>query len=151
MIGENFYWGALIFVASWEFFRPLRPLEHSLPVRWINNIALAIFNVGFVKILTVLLAFDFLVLSGLSGFGLLNAVETPFWVAVSLGVLWLDFVSYVTHRLFHAIPLLWRIHRLHHSDPEVDFTTSERHHPLVIFVTAPILAVGMLVAGTPPL
>lgn len=150
-VGENFYWGALIFIAIWEFFRPLRPLEYSLPVRWINNIALAIFNVGFVKILTVLLAFDFFIFSGLSEFGLLNAFQIPFWAAVLLGVLWLDFVSYATHRLMHAIPPLWRLHRLHHSDPEVDFTTSERHHPLIVFFTAPTLAAGMLAVGAPPL
>ena len=145
------FWGSLVCIALWEALRPLRPLEHSVLVRWINNIALAVLNGGIIKILTVLLAFDLVLLADRSGFGLLNVVELPVWLALSLGVAWLDFVSYATHRLSHAVPIFWRIHRLHHSDPDVDFSTSRRHHPFETFITTPILVAGLLVSGAPPL
>lgn len=149
--GGDLFWAALIAVALWEHFRPLRPLNYSVPLRWINNIALAAVNIGFVQLLLLAFALDYIALAGENERGLFHAASLPAWLAVLLGVAWLDLVFYATHRLSHAVPLFWRLHRVHHSDPDVDFTTSERHHPAEIFIAAPILTAGILIVGVPPL
>jgi sterol desaturase/sphingolipid hydroxylase (fatty acid hydroxylase superfamily) len=82
--------------------------------------------------------------------GLANAVHLP-WAAILAVTLLLDsFASYWVHRLMHATPLLWRVHRVHHADTAVDLSTSLRNHPLELLVTAPASALVIIVIGAPP-
>ena len=93
--------------------------------------------------------------------GLFNAIEMPLWLQIPCGLLVLDLGSYVVHRLSHALPLLWRIHQVHHSDVDVDCGTAFRHHPvealisqgsqlalIAAFGVDPMAVLAVLVIGT---
>ena len=86
-----------------------------------------------------------------NGWGLLNLVESPWWFALGIGILWSDFESYGIHRFKHCNAILWHIHRVHHSDPDIDFTTSHRHHPFEMLVTVPLTAIAVIAMGMRPL
>ena len=69
------------------------------------------------------------------GWGLLNLVALPFWLAIAVSLVVLDLVIYAQHVLFHAVPALWRLHRMHHADLDVDVTTGSRFHPVEIVLS----------------
>src|SRR5262249_59325190 len=81
--------------------------------------------------------------------GLLNNVAVPGWLAVLLGVVALDFVIYVQHVLFHAVPLLWRLHMVHHADLDFDVTTGVRFHTIEILVSLVIKWAAVVLLGVP--
>lgn len=85
------------------------------------------------------------------GWGLLALANLPAWATTMAGILLLDLTDYGRHRLSHAAPLLWTLHRVHHSDPMVDVTTSLRNHPLEILLRALFLGASVVVFGIPPL
>jgi len=150
-IAGPLFWGGIIVVALWEFLCPLRPLAHSVMVRWLGNFGIAVFTYALLRWTSVLLGFDVAMAAEQNGWGLLHMAALPPWVALVLGVLWLDLVSYLIHRIFHRVPVLWRVHRLHHSDPDVDFTTARRHHPFEPLLALPLTALAIVTAGAPPL
>ena len=86
-----------------------------------------------------------------NGWGLLHLVNSPPVIALVLGWLAVDLSGYLVHRLEHASPLLWRIHRLHHSDPDVDVTTTYRFHPLEVLLRAGAHVLVVVAVGVPPL
>jgi sterol desaturase/sphingolipid hydroxylase (fatty acid hydroxylase superfamily) len=133
-----------------EFLEQL--LDPKTGVKWeLLWSSLAALNAGVRYALASFIALDLVLFAQHNSNGLLNLIEPPGWASLLLGVVWLDFVSYATHRLSHAVPIFWRIHRLNYSDPDVDLSTSRRHHPLETFIATPILALGFLVSGAPPL
>jgi len=83
------------------------------------------------------------------GWGLLNAWPLPGWTAVIIAVLVLDLVIYLQHVLFHAVPALWRLHRMHHADLEFDVTTGARFHPIEIFLSMLIKLAVIGALGAP--
>lgn len=124
-------------VSLWEIFAPRR--EWSVPTisRWINNFALFVSSslaiYLFIPVLTV--GFSYIVTS--EGWGLFNALRFNGVWAVIVGIIILDFVQYLEHRLVHRIPVLWRLHRAHHTDFDYDVTTGFRFHPFEgLFATA---------------
>lgn len=145
------FWGGIIVVALWEVLLPLRPLTHSVMVRWLSNIGIAVFTYALLRWTIGFLTFDVAIAAEQHGWGLLHMSALSPWAAVVLGLLWLDLVSYVIHQVFHRIPVLWRVHRLHHSDPDVDFTTARRHHPFESLLVLSLTALAVLTAGAPPL
>ena len=83
--------------------------------------------------------------------GLFNSVQWPYWIEVTSTVILLDLAIYLQHRLFHGVPLLWRLHRMHHADLEVDATTGNRFHPIEIALSM-IIKFGVIAAvGAPAL
>jgi len=84
------------------------------------------------------------------GWGLFNFVPAPTWVAIPMAVLLLDLTIYGQHVMFHAMPLLWRLHRMHHADLEFDVTTGLRFHPGEIIVSMLIKLAAVLVLGAAP-
>jgi len=98
-----------------------------------------------------LLAVDLARLAQEQGWGLLNQFWMPAWVAVALSVIFLDLVIYLQHVLFHAVPALWQLHRVHHSDLDYDVTTALRFHPIEILLSM-VIKLGVVAAfGPPPL
>jgi sterol desaturase/sphingolipid hydroxylase (fatty acid hydroxylase superfamily) len=85
-----------------------------------------------------------------TGFGLLNQVALPTWAAFAVMVVVMDFWVYVTHVCLHKVPLFWRFHRVHHSDPAVDVTTQIRQHPGEGLIRYSFLAVAAIPLGAPP-
>ncbi|MDW8315659.1 MAG: sterol desaturase family protein [Rhodovarius sp.] len=84
------------------------------------------------------------------GIGLLRWLDLPLWLSLPLSVVLLDVLIYLQHRIFHAVPLLWRLHRVHHADPELDATTGVRFHPLEILLSALFKMAAAILLGLPP-
>ncbi len=148
--GGVVFLGGILAVALWEAVLPLRSLGLPFALRWVNNIALAVIDFAVMRWTIGFLTLEAALVAQEHGWGLLRLAGIDGWVALIAGVLWMDLVSYGVHRLSHEIPLLWRIHRIHHSDPDVDVTTARRHHPFEPLVTVPVTALAALAFGAPP-
>lgn len=135
-----------------ELVAPRRPRTISRRIRWPNNLAIPLLNTLLVRTLLPVTAVGVATLAEERGWGLLHAAgPLPAWLVVLTAVVLLDLAIYLQHVLFHAVPLLWRLHRMHHADLDVDVTTGARFHPIEI-VLSMILKFGMIVAlGAPPL
>lgn len=142
----------LVFVAlaSLENWRPKRQCVKTRSQRWPGNLAIAVLNSLLVRFLLPWLVPVLVAQHAQAGnFGLLNLWGLPFWLQLVISLLLLDLVIYWQHRLFHRIPLLWRLHRMHHTDTSVDVTTALRFHPLEIFVSLFIKSSAVWLLGAP--
>jgi sterol desaturase/sphingolipid hydroxylase (fatty acid hydroxylase superfamily) len=122
-------------LAALEWAAPRRsgPMERA--ARWPANLILTALNFAAFGVLPVSLLAAAVWAQG-RGWGLLNAVAAPAWMAVAVTLLVRAFISFGTHWLMHHVPLLWRVHRVHHLDTELDVTTTVRFHPLEFVVQA---------------
>ena len=122
-------------VAVWESIRPKRELSALTERRWSRHaivlIICTVISVGLYRVSPVIVAVSF---AG-SRFGLLNKPWLPLAGRIILAVLLLDLVKYATHRIFHSVSFLWRVHQVHHSDPDFDVSTAARVHPIEVVVT----------------
>src|SRR5690606_36875990 len=118
-------------MAIWEVFAPRRIQAIGRAWRWPSNFGVAALDTAIVRILFPTSAVALAMGAETMGWGLLNAWRVPAWLAVLIGVIVLDLVIYLQHVLFHAVPALWRLHRMHHADLELDVTTGARFHPVV--------------------
>lgn len=137
-------------MAGWELAAPRRPQALARKARWPGNLGVVMLDTLIVRLLFPAGAVGLAVLVEARGWGLLNAVDFPGWSAVIVSVIALDLVLYVQHVLFHAIPTLWRIHRMHHADLEVDVTTGVRFHPAEIVLSMLIKLAAIAALGAPP-
>src|SRR5262245_60367996 len=135
----------------WEQLTPRRPLASLRRKRWAANLALAAINVLTVRLLAPLGVAGIALLAERRQWGLFNYLAVPDWAAVAVSVVLLDFLIYLQHVLFHALPLLWRLHMVHHADPDVDATTGARFHTLEILISLGIKSVAVLLLGAPAL
>ncbi len=124
------FFGAVILLAVAELFVPLRAQTTPLSRRWIANIGLYGFGLGIQRLFLPVSAFVVSDAAIKAGPSTLEIIAGSTALSVVLGILLLDCWKYVEHRLFHHVPILWRLHLVHHSDLDTDFTTTERHHPL---------------------
>lgn len=145
------FYGTIVLVAVAELLLPDRPTLRPVSSRWITNITLFSFQFSLQYLLLPLSALIAAASAEQAGAGLLPALGLPATVAVIAGVVLLDLWKYWEHRLIHAIPLLWRLHRVHHTDVEIDFTSSERHHPLELALGIVALFPVVYALGVPPL
>ena len=118
-------------------------------IRWTNNLALVVVDTAILRLSFPILAVGLAVLAQERGWGLFNALDVPFWVAMLASMLLLDLVIYLQHVLFHAVPGLWRLHRMHHADPDFDATTGLRFHPIEIQLSMAIKLVVVATLGAP--
>ena len=139
-------------IAIYEAVAPRRPRMISRRIRWPNNLAIPLLNTLLVRTLLPATAVGMAILAEERGWGLFHVVAPlPAWLVVMAAVVLLDLAIYLQHVLVHAVPLLWRLHRMHHADLDVDVTTGARFHPIEI-VLSMILKFGVIVAlGAPPL
>jgi sterol desaturase/sphingolipid hydroxylase (fatty acid hydroxylase superfamily) len=140
------------FIAVYEAVAPRRRRTIRRRIRWPNNLAVPLLNTLLVRLLLPTTAVGMAILTEERGWGLFHAVTPlPGWLVVVTAVALLDLAIYLQHVLFHAVPLLWRLHRMHHADLDVDVTTGARFHPIEIVISM-ILKFGVIVAlGAPPL
>jgi sterol desaturase/sphingolipid hydroxylase (fatty acid hydroxylase superfamily) len=150
-LAGTLFWSTIIVVALWEVARPLRSLDYSVPTRWFGNIALAVINMALLPLAFGLSTLAVSVSAQNHDWGILHNTALPPMAAVIVGVLWLDLVSYGIHVFLHRIPLFWRAHLLHHSDPDLDFTTARRHHPFEVVLSYLLTVPAVVAAGAPPL
>lgn len=135
VIRLGFFFGVLIIMAVWELLFPRRALTMSKLTRWISNLGIVFMDNALVRYLFPVLAIGVAVSAQENSWGLLNNVQMPYWLSVGLGVLALDLIIYLQHVMFHAVPILWRLHMMHHADLDFDVTTGLRFHPLEIIIS----------------
>jgi len=128
---------AAVFVVMclWEIVSPRRPLSVPKLQRWTHNIGLLFLNSLVLRVLFPAAAVGIAYTAAESGWGLFNRVDLPYWLEVLVAVLLLDLAIYLQHMLMHRVPLLWRLHRVHHADLDIDMTTGSRFHTLEIIVS----------------
>ena len=147
----GFFSGILGAMALWELAAPRRVLTVPKLLRWINNIGIVVINSFLLRMIFPSAAVGVSVFAQKHGWGLFNHFQLPYWVAVVLSVVALDFTIYLQHVMFHAIPVFWRIHRMHHADLDFDVTTGIRFHPMEILLSMLIKSAGVVVLGPPVL
>ena len=145
----GFFLGVFAVIAAWEVFAPRRALTVSKALRWASNLGLVVLNTVLLRLLFPLAAVGLAAFSAQNGWGLLNHFEVPFWMAVPLAVIAMDFVIWLQHVMVHAVPALWRLHRVHHADLDYDVTTGARFHPLEIILSMLIKFATITVLGPP--
>jgi len=136
-------------MAVWEFRRPARALRLSRSLRWMNNLGLVALNTLILRLLFPAAAVGMAAFAAERGWGLLNYTALPHWLAIFVSIVALDFVVWLQHVMVHAIPVLWRLHRVHHADPDYDLTTGARFHPLEILLSMLIKFAAIVVLGPP--
>ncbi|MDH3451349.1 MAG: sterol desaturase family protein [Gammaproteobacteria bacterium] len=137
--------------AAWELLLPRRWLRDSKPHRWFTNLGVFALDVALVRVLFPLSAVGFAELAQRYELGLLQLIALPGWLQVFCAVVLLDLVIYWQHRLFHKVPVLWRLHKVHHADLDIDMTTGIRFHPLEILLSMLIKLLAVLLIGAPAL
>jgi len=137
-------------MAIWEFAAPLRPLTTPKPQRWFSNLTIVILNTLVVRLFFSTTVVGFAVIVSQNGWGFLNLLGWPNWLAGIAAVVALDFILYLQHVMLHAVPFLWRFHMMHHADLDVDVTTGARFHLVEIVVSMIIKLAAVALIGASP-
>lgn len=145
----GFFLGIFAVMAMWEVLAPRRSLTVSKAVRWLNNLSLVAFNTVLLRFLFPAAAVGMAALAADQGWGLFNYLQAPAWLAIPIAVIAMDSVIWLQHVMVHAIPALWRLHRVHHADLDYDLTTGARFHPLEIILSMLVKFATVMVLGPP--
>lgn len=129
---------------------PRRVLDNSKHQRWFTNISVSVLSSFLGRILIPIAPVGAAIYCQEHGFGLLNLIPLQWWLAVVVSVLLLDMLIYWQHVMFHQIPILWRIHRMHHADVNIDASTGIRFHPIEICMSILIKLAAIAILGPPP-
>jgi sterol desaturase/sphingolipid hydroxylase (fatty acid hydroxylase superfamily) len=143
--------GMLAAMGVWEILAPRRPLTTSKALRWTSNLALVVLNTLLLRAAFPLAAVGMAAFATAHGWGLLNHFPLPAWQAVPAALVAMDFAIWLQHVTLHAIPALWRLHRVHHADLDYDVTTGTRFHPLEILLSLLLKFATIIVLGAPVL
>lgn len=136
-------------MALWELIAPRRRQAIGRLRRWPGNIGIVALDALLVRLAFPVAAVGVAMVADARGWGLFQALAAPAWLAIVAAVIFLDLAIYLQHVLFHAVPVLWRLHRVHHADLEFDVTTGARFHPLEILLSMAI-KIGVVAAlGAP--
>jgi len=141
--------GIFAAMALWELAAPRRALHERKSLRWTNNLALTVLNSVLVRAILPVAAIGVAGFAAERGMGVLNIFTLPHAWAIVVSVLVLDAAIYLQHLMFHAVPLFWRLHRVHHADVDIDVTTGARFHPIEIALSLLIKFAVILVLGPP--
>lgn len=143
------FFSMLVAMAALEVVLPRRRREIPRLLRWTNNLSLVIIDTAILRLTFPVLAVGLAVSAQDNGWGLFNVIDAPFWLAMIVSFLALDLAIYLQHVMFHAVPALWRLHRMHHADLHFDATTGLRFHPIEIALSMAI-KLGIVAALGPP-
>ena len=141
--------GIFAAMAGWEILAPRREQKLARGTRWPSNIGVVVLDTVLVRLVFPTTAVGLALIAEARGWGLFHALELPMWAGVPLAVMALDLAIYLQHVLFHAVPALWRLHRMHHADQEIDVTTGARFHPIEILLSMGIKLGVIAAVGTP--
>jgi sterol desaturase/sphingolipid hydroxylase (fatty acid hydroxylase superfamily) len=139
----------LSLMAALEMFAPRRSLTQPRGWRWANNLALVLVDSLLVRLLFPLAGVGFALYAQEQGWGRFNMVAAPVWVAVVVCLVLLDLVIWGQHVIFHRVPALWRLHRMHHADLDIDASTGLRFHPAEIVLSMLIKFAAIALLGAP--
>ncbi len=146
-----FFLGIFSAVGIAEIIYPRRSLTTSKSWRWFANVGIIFLNTFFIRLLFSAGAVGVALFVSEHNWGMFNSLAIPYWLAVILTVIILDFVIYLQHVMFHAVPTLWRLHMMHHADMDIDVTTGTRFHPIEMILSMLIKASAIIVLGAPAL
>ena len=149
LIRMGFFLGILLAMAIWEVAAPRRRREIPRLLRWSSNLGIVVIDTLLVRLTFPIVAVGLALLAQERGWGLFNILDVPVWVAFIVSVLALDLAIYLQHVMFHAVPALWRLHRMHHADLEFDVTTGLRFHPVEILLSMGIKLAVVAALGPP--
>ena len=141
--------GVLVAMALWEVAAPRRRREIPRVIRWTNNLALVVLDTAILRLTFPIIAVGLAVMAEDHGLGLFNNLDVPIWVAVVVSMLLLDLAIYLQYVMFHAVPGLWQLHRMHHADLDFDATTGLRFHPVEILISMEIKLAVVAALGPP--
>ncbi len=147
----GFFFGIFGIMALWELLSPRRRLHTSKAIRWANNLGLVFFNSFVLRLVFPAAAVGMALFTHEQGWGLFNYIEVPFWLTVVASVVIMDFFIWLQHVMVHAVPVLWRLHRVHHADLDFDVTTGARFHTLEILLSMLIKFAVIMLLGPPVL
>jgi sterol desaturase/sphingolipid hydroxylase (fatty acid hydroxylase superfamily) len=136
-------------MALWEALAPRRTARFSRRQRWPHNLGLLFLDALLVRLLVAGAAIAVALVGEAHAWGLMNTLAMPDSAKLVLAIVLLDLVIYFQHVLFHAVPVLWRLHRVHHSDIDFDVTTGARFHPVEILLSAAIKMAAVAASGAP--
>lgn len=144
------FWGGLLFFLFLELMVPYRPSSLSKLKRWINNLSLTLFNSILINLIFSSAIVGTAAYVQSHELGVMNIITVPSWVSILVTIIFMDFMLYVWHLLNHEMPLLWRFHRVHHSDLNMDVSTATRFHFGELFVSAIIKISIIFFLGASP-
>jgi sterol desaturase/sphingolipid hydroxylase (fatty acid hydroxylase superfamily) len=139
--------GVFALMVIWEFIRPRRTQAIRRGWRWPNNLGVVVVDTLLVRILFPTTAVGLALIADAHGIGLFNVMPLPAWIDVVASVILLDLTIYFQHVLFHAVPVLWRLHRMHHADLDIDVSTGLRFHPVEIVLSMVIKLAVVIALG----
>ncbi|HEY9020809.1 MAG TPA: sterol desaturase family protein, partial [Paracoccaceae bacterium] len=145
----SIFLGVLAVMALWEVAAPRRRRDIPRVIRWTNNLGLVVLDTVILRLTFPIVAVGLAVMAESNGWGLFNNIDVPVWVAIVVSMLLLDLAIYLQHVMFHAIPALWRLHRMHHADLDFDATTGLRFHPIEILISMGIKLAVVAALGPP--
>jgi sterol desaturase/sphingolipid hydroxylase (fatty acid hydroxylase superfamily) len=143
--------GVFAAMAAWEVLAPRRVLAPGRGRRWTANLGILVLDAALVRVLFPVAAVGAALWAEARGIGLLHWLAAPAWLAVPLAVVLLDLAIWGQHLVFHHVPVLWRLHRVHHADTGFDVTTGLRFHPIEIVLSMLIKIAVVVVLGAPAL
>ena len=145
----GFFIAVLGIMAVWEILVPRRVLNVSKSIRWMNNLGIVALNTIILRLIFPAAAVGMAAIADTQDWGILNYIQFPIWFAVIVSVIIMDAVIYFQHVLVHAVPVLWRLHRVHHADLDFDVTTGSRFHPIEIILSLLIKFATIIMLGPP--
>src|SRR3954454_7998963 len=151
LIRLSVFAGVFALLAAWEALAPRRSQAIGRAWRWPNNLGVVVVDTLVLRVLFPTAAVGFALICEHHGWGALNNVSLPLWAKCLVAVVALDLVLYAQHVTFHAVPVLWRLHRMHHADLEFDVTTGVRFHPVEIGLSMLIKFAAVALIGAPAL
>jgi sterol desaturase/sphingolipid hydroxylase (fatty acid hydroxylase superfamily) len=143
--------GIFLALALWELLTPRRTLTVGRARRWPSNLGIVVVDAVLVRLLIPVAAVGMAILAAERGWGLLNITPWPIWLEVLIGFFALDLAIYGQHVAFHKVPILWRLHRMHHADLDIDVSTGLRFHPIEIILSMLIKIAVVVLVGVPAL
>lgn len=143
--------GVFLLMALWEIAAPRRNAPARRPVRWSSNLGIIILDTLLIRLLIPTAAVGLAMQAEAAHWGLLGLVTWSPWVKIAISLVVLDLSIYLQHVVFHAIPALWRVHRMHHADLHIDVSTGVRFHPVEMLLSLGIKMVVVAGLGAPAL
>lgn len=143
----GFFGSVLLVMTLWELLAPRRLLTVRKAPRWASNLSLVVLNIVLARLLVPITTVGAAVIAQSREWGLLHQIDWPAWVEMVISVLAFDLAIYLQHVMFHAVPVLWRLHMVHHADLDFDVTTGLRFHTLEILISAFIKLAVIMVLG----
>ena len=141
--------GLFLILAIMEFMAPRRELEHVKAKRWFTNWLIVIIDSFVLRLIFTGAAVGVAIWAEVNGYGIFNLIEVPTVVSVLVCFVILDFAIWLAHVASHKVPLLWAVHRMHHSDVDIDVSTAIRFHPIEIVLSMVWKMIIVVLLGAP--